>query len=215
LIDFVFLLEESNRPGPSPIAFGTNGMSGSRRDAAVAIDRITLGIEDGSVMSFSSMDLLSLTAKVLESVAVVVDTLRTCQRYAARLRIVDLSTASLHTDCATIRLGLRQIENMMGRDRGKTLEDRFEAYVLEEYDGVLQACRLPFSILNIHLEQLEIDEVKDLDRRQLTIKLQSLWRHQQMDMICHNIAGLARAINILSTAFQSYVVSIFFCRMTY
>ena len=152
------------------------------------------------------MDPITLTSSVLAGVSRATDTLRSCQRYAARFKIADLSVASLHTECSTIRLGLRQIKKLITSDGNNTIEDRFEAYVLEEYDGVLQACCLPFSILNAHLESLELTQVKGMSQNTFTVKLQSVWSHPQMDNISQNIIGLARAIGILCLAFQSYVV---------
>lgn len=167
--------------------------------------RTAFSIDGVSMTSTAFTDPLTLTTSVLVAVTRAVDTLRSCQRYAARLKIADLSIASLHTECSTIRLSLHQIKSLMTRDGDKALEDRFEAYVLEEYDDVLQACCLPFSVLNRHLGNLGFTQMNEMDRSTFKTKLQSIWVNQQMEMISQHIGGLARAINILCTAFQSYV----------
>lgn len=168
--------------------------------------RDAFSIEDLSITDTTMMDPLSFTTSVLAAVTQTADTLRSCQRRAARLRIADLSIASLHTECSTIRLRLNQIQSLMLRSGEKQLEDRFEAYVLNEYDDLLQACCLAFSILNRRLESLGITQMTDMDRETLREKLHDMWAYSQMEMICHTIGSLARAIGILSSAFQSYVL---------
>jgi hypothetical protein len=93
----------------------------------------------------------------------------------------------------------------MTRNGSETVEDRFEAFVLEQYDDVLQACYILFSILNRHLERLGVAQADDLNRIAYKSKLQSIWAFPQMEMICQNISGLARAVDVLCSAFQSYV----------
>ena len=167
--------------------------------------RDAFSIEDLSISDSTMMDPLSFTTSVLAAVTQTADTLRSCQRRAARLRIVDLSIASLHTECATIRLRLNQIQSLIMRDGEKQLEDRFEAYVLNVYDDLLQACCLPFSILNRHLESLGITQMEEVDRITFRGKLHEFWACSQMEMIFQTIGSLARAIGILYSAFQSYV----------
>lgn len=78
---------------------------------------------------------------------------------------------------------------------------------MEEYVGVLQACYFSFSIFNRLMEKLGFQEIMHLNQASLTSKIQSLSSHTQMDMIIQSIAGLARAMNVLSMAFQSYETS--------
>ena len=167
--------------------------------------RDAFSIEDLSITDTTMMDPLSFTISVLAAVSQTADTLRSCQRHAAGLRMADLSIASLHTECSTIRLRLNQIQSLILRGGENKLEDRFEAYVLNEYDDLLQACCLPFSLLNRHLASLGITQMKEMDRITLRGKLHDIWAYSQMEMICHTIGSLARAIGILSSAFQSYV----------
>jgi hypothetical protein len=172
-------------------------------------NRLTLSIKGMSVMSAALMDPLARTTSVLAAVTRTSNTLQVCQRYAAHFKIADLSMASLRAECSTIRLGLHQIKSLITRDVDNALESRFEAYVLEEYEGVLQACSLPFSVLNGHLENLGLAQMKEISRSDFTTKLRLVWSHKQMDAICQNIRGLTGAISILCTAFQSYVLQSF------
>jgi hypothetical protein len=158
------------------------------------LDQLSLKLEDVS------------TIGVLEEVTRFANTLRSCQRYIARCPMADLSITSLYTGCSTIRLQLSQIRNQVFRDGGNAPNDRFEPYILEEYQSVLEACSICFVILNRHLGSLGLIKVEEMSKRALLKQLKSLWDRQQMEIISQTIIGLARAIRVLYSAFISYVV---------
>ena len=176
---------------------------------STSLNRDVVSMDGTSIATTIMMDPLAFTETVLAAVTRAATTLRLCQRHAAHLRIADLSVASLHTDCSTIRLRLNDIKKSAFHEGADLLVERFEGYILEEYDNLLQACCLPFSILNKHLDELGLNQAQDMDRGVLKTNLQGIWAYPQMELICQNIRGLARAIDILGSAFRSYVLQCF------
>jgi hypothetical protein len=121
--------------------------------------------------------------------------------------MVDLSVVSLHTECSTIRFQLNWIEKLIFRDR-----DRFEAYLLEEYQSLLEACSISFFVLNKHFEGLGLTKVETMPQDTVIEQVKLLWEHRQMDIVSQSIIGQARAIGVLFHAFTSFVIhlTIFF-----
>lgn len=169
------------------------------------MNKDAFGLEEISLTSASSLDLQTFTGTVLSLVTSATAILRSCLKYAARLKVTDLSMTSLLAECITVNVGLRQIEGTIHRDRGKLPEDRFEEYILQQYDNMLHACYPLFYILKTRLEKSGLAQMESMDKISFTAKLQSAWDRNQSNVLHQSISGLARAINILSTAFQSYV----------
>lgn len=155
------------------------------------MDRFSINIDDVS------------TTSVLEAVTRSADTLRACQRHLARFHMADLSVASLHTECSNIRFQLNRIQKLMVRNGG-----RFESYVLEEYQSLLEACSISFFVLNRHFEALGLVKVGDMTQQMAVEQVKLLWEHQQMDVVTQSIIGQGRAIGVLFNAFASFVVHI-------
>lgn len=158
-------------------------------DFVEVLNRFSVCIEDIS------------TASVLEAVTQSADTLRACQRHLARFHMMDLSLASLHTECSTIRFQLNRIGKLIYRDR-----ERFEADILEEYQCLLEACSISFFVLNKHFEALNLTQAGNMAQQTLVDQVKLLWEHQQIDIVSKSIISQARAIGVLFHAFASFVV---------
>ena len=151
------------------------------------------------------MDPLSITTGVLTLVVRGISAVQSCQNYVTKYKIADLSIASVRTECSSIRIALLQIQRLISQDPHRPAEDRFEEYLLEEYQAVLGACSLTFSILHERLTALGVDGLNQRNGSDFGSKLRYMWNESQMEMVRQNIRGQAIAISLLLTAFQSYV----------
>jgi hypothetical protein len=115
--------------------------------------------------------------------------------------MADLSIASLHTECSNIRFQLNRIQNLILRNG-----DRFESYVMEEYQSLLEACSISFFVLNRHFEALGLTMVGKMTQQTVVEQVKLLWEHRQMEIVSHSIIGQARAIGVLFNAFASFVI---------
>ena len=78
--------------------------------------------------------------------------------------------------------------------------DAEDSFVLEEYEGVLSACSLTFSILKERLTKLN---VQDLNESSFKSKFNAVWNEDEMNLLRQNIQSPAVAINLLLSAFQA------------
>lgn len=197
----------STLPRPSRVAYARDNarlfIGNVVNDVSTGIDRYAVSIDGFSMTSATGTALLTFTTAVLAVVTEAANWLCSCQSHAAKLKIADLSIIALYTECSAIRLELKQIENLMLREGDEVIEARVEAYLVEELQNWLQACCVLFSIMNQHFAKLGLAELSDTDRGVFKAHLQSIWTFPQMDLICQNVQSSARAIGILSAAFQS------------
>jgi hypothetical protein len=152
------------------------------------------------------MDPLSITTGVLTLVTRSIGAIQTCQTYATKYKLADLSIASVRTECAAIRVALLQTQNLIPRKQskdGKQVPQQFEQYVLEEYEAVLSACSLTFSLLNERLESMGLNGLNARNESDAASKLRYMWNEATMETIVQNITRQATAINLLLMAFQS------------
>lgn len=154
------------------------------------------------------MDPLTITTSVLTLVTRSISAVQTCQAYAAKYQIADLSIAAIRTECASIRIALLQIQNLIAQSHGRNVQHQVEAYVLEEYETVLSACSLTFSLLSEKLESLGFNGLNERHESDVVSKLNFVWKGSTMESIRQSIRGQAIAITLLLTAFQSCVSSI-------
>ncbi|KAF4632016.1 hypothetical protein G7Y89_g6114 [Cudoniella acicularis] len=151
----------------------------------------------------ATMDPLSITTSVLSIVGHSINAVQSCQNYATKYNLAGLSIAALRTECSSIRVALLQIHSLIIRDPDRDARDRFEEYVLEEYNAVLGACSLTFAILNERLEGMGLGGLDKKNTSDFSSKWKYMWNESQMDTIRQGIRGQALAINLLLTAFQS------------
>ncbi|CZR58515.1 uncharacterized protein PAC_08407 [Phialocephala subalpina] len=149
------------------------------------------------------MDPFSITTGVLTLVTRSISAVQTCTTFATKYQLSDLSIAALRTECASIRVAPLQIQNLIPRNDGNDIRQPFEQYVLEEYDAVLSACSLTFSLLNERLESLGLNGLNARNESDTASNLRFLWTEPTMETIRQGIRGQAVAITLLLTAFQS------------
>jgi hypothetical protein len=173
-----------------------NHLESSRQDV-FSIDSISMN-------TTAYTDLLSVTDKTISLVTRIAESLRSCQRQAARLRIADLAIAGLHTECSAIRVAFHRIRKILTETNDEEIHDRFDAYILEEYENITQVSNILFRLIGTNLRKFDINDGKASDRDLFKTSLQKLWRNEQMEMASQQIGRLSRGIDILCSAFQSY-----------
>lgn len=149
----------------------------------------------------SDTDFAALTSKFLALVIQVLDLLRTCQKHAAKQRVVDPSIASLHAPCMTICFKLKAIQRAIRSVGDGSLNEVYESYVLEEYEHVLQTSRLPFSSLKSRLQAIEPSLFPP--NAAYRAVLHQFSNDPKVELIGHYLQTRARAIELLSSAFEN------------
>lgn len=157
-------------------------------------------------------DPLSITVGVVGLVAQSVKAVKTVQKYFNKYRIADLTIASTCTECSTIRVALLQIQDLLTQNKptsqrgdSKAAKDGFTAYAPEEYEAVLGACSIAFSVLNERLVEMNVRSLDKNNESSVKAKFKAVWNDDEMNMLRQNIRGQAIAINLLLSAFQAYV----------
>jgi hypothetical protein len=152
-------------------------------------------------------DPLSITIGVVSLVAQSIKAVQTIQTYVSKYKIANLSIAAMCTECSTIRVALLQIQDLLTQSKFSLqadVEDSFAAYVLEEeYERVLSACSLTFSILNERLTKLNLQSFDKNYESSFKSKFNAVWNEDEMNLLRQNIQGQAVAINLLLSAFQA------------
>jgi len=151
------------------------------------------------------MDPLSITVSVLSLVGRSITTIQTCQRYASKYQDAELSMSSLRTECSAINLALSQIQRLITRDQRRNLKDRFEDYVLVEYESVLTGYQLVFTTFNARASELGLDKDDNLKEATFWEKVKYVWNEPQMESLRGGISGQANAVGILLSVFQALV----------
>jgi hypothetical protein len=151
------------------------------------------------------MDPLSITMGVLTLVTRSIAAVQTCQTYATRYQLADLSIAATRTECASIRIALLQISNLITQNHGRNVQHQVEEYVLEEYEAVLSACSLTFALLSQKLESLGFNGLNEGNECDVVSKLNFVWKEPTMESIRQSIRRQAIAVTLLLTAFRSCV----------
>jgi len=131
----------------------------------------------------AEMDPLSITTGVLTIVIRTIGVIQSCSDYASKYSISDLAIASMRTECSSIRVALLQIQNLVSREPNRSPEERFESYLLIEYEAVLGACSQTFSILNTRLAQIGLDRLNDQNEAAFSSKLRYMWKESQIDTL--------------------------------
>jgi hypothetical protein len=101
----------------------------------------------------------SLTSGVVSLVAQSIKSVQTLQSYIGKYKLADLSVNSTRTECSAIRVALLQIQELLAqKDCGAktSSKDSFASYAIEEYEGVISACSIAFSVLNECLTELNV-----------------------------------------------------------
>lgn len=78
-----------------------------------------------------TMDPLSITTGVLTLVTRSIGAVQICQTYVAKYQLGGLSIAAVRTECASIRIALLQIQNLISLNSGKQVRRDFEQLVLD------------------------------------------------------------------------------------
>src|ERR1700761_8108154 len=106
---------------------------------------------------------LSIATAVLGAVAQTIQSIQKVQSYFSKYQIADLTIAATRTECSTIRVALLQIQNLLAHGKALTTspaatngigESALSAF--EEYEAVLGACSITFSVLNERLAELDV-----------------------------------------------------------
>lgn len=79
--------------------------------------------------------------------------------------------------------------------------------MLEEYQAVLLACSLTFSLLNERLESMRLNGLNARNESDAASKLRYMWNEAMIETIVQNITRQATAVNLLLTVFQSETIS--------
>jgi hypothetical protein len=151
-------------------------------------------------------DPFSLTSGVVGLVAQSIKSVQTIQNYVSRYKLADISVNSTRTECSAIRIALSQIQELLVQKDGGTdtgAKDSFASYATEEYEGVLSACSIAFSVLNERLAELNVYGVDKYNESTFISKLNAVWNDEEMNILRQSIRGQAIAINLLLTAFQA------------
>jgi hypothetical protein len=151
------------------------------------------------------MDPVSATVKALSLVSRSISIIQACQRYASKYQDAELSMTSLRTECSAINLALSQIKRLIVRDQRRNLKDRFEDYVLVEYESVLTGCQLVFTTFNERISELGLDNENNLKEATFWEKVKYVWNEPQMELLRGGISGQANAVGILLSVFQASV----------
>lgn len=151
-------------------------------------------------------DPFSLTRGIVGLVSQSIKSVQTIQSYISRYKLADLSVNSTRTECSTIRIALLQIQDLLvqkdsGTDTGA--KDSFASYATEEYESVLSACSIAFSVLNERLTELNVYSVDKYNESTFISKFNAVWNDDEMNILRQSIRGQAIAINLLLTAFQA------------
>lgn len=155
-------------------------------------------------------DPVSIAAGVVGLVAQSIKAAQTVQTYFGKYRIADLSIASTCTECSAIRIALLQIQDLLTQNKSTSqadAKDSFTAYAFKEYEGVLGACSVTFSVLNERLTELNVQSLDKNSESSFKSKLKAVWNDDEMNLLRQNIRGQAIAINLLLSAFQASVLS--------
>ena len=153
---------------------------------------------------------LSIATAVLGAVAQTIQSIQKVQSYFSKYQIADLTIAATRTECSTIRVALLQIQNLLAHGKALTTspaatngigESALSAF--EEYEAVLGACSITFSVLNERLAELDVYGINNSGKSSAKAKLKALWNDDEMNLLRQNIRGQATALNLLLTAFQA------------
>lgn len=151
-------------------------------------------------------DPFSLTAGVIGLVAQSIKSVQTIQNYISRYKLSDLSITSTCVECSAIRVALQQIRDLLAQNAfgaAAGSEGSSASYAIEEYEGVLSACSLAFSVLNERLTELNVLGLETYNESTLISKLKAVWNDDEMNILRQNIRGQAVAINLLLSPFQA------------
>jgi hypothetical protein len=152
------------------------------------------------------MDPLSITTGVIGLVSQGIGSVQTIQSYITKYKLVDLSVTSTRTECSAIRIALLQIQELLAQNKlgaKAGARDSFTSYAIEEYESVLSACSIAFSVLNERLAELNMHGLDKYNEGTFKSKLNAVWNDGEMNMLRQNIRGQAIAINLLLSAFQA------------
>ena len=151
-------------------------------------------------------DPFSITVGVVGLVVQSIKAVQSLQNYVSKYRIADLSIATTRTECSTIRIALLQIQDLLIQNKSASQvdhSDSFGAYALGEYEDVLSACSIAFSVLNERLTELNVASLDKNNESSFRSKLIAVWNDDEMNVLRQNIRGQAIAINLLLSAFQA------------
>ena len=121
---------------------------------------------------------------------------------------IEFTIASIRTQCSCVGFVLSEIRNILSLHQNKPFHLDPGTRLREQFDFVLGACLVAFSILKARLDKLFGND-HDANR-QLSIieKLKLVGNQQEMKDLLQNIQGQAFAVNLLLSAFQTYVYSL-------
>lgn len=151
------------------------------------------------------MDPLSITTGVLSVVGQSIKLFQTINGYVNKYKIAELSIASTRITCSTIQLALLKLQDLLIQNQSTAQtdsEDSF-AFAIQEYEGVLSACSVAFSLLNQRLTELNIEDLNKHSKSTFTSKFRAVWNDDEMRMVREHVQNQAVAISLLLATFQA------------
>ena len=129
----------------------------------------------------------------------------TCNGLLSKYKNAPQILASIRTECATIKTALSYVDWLVKRDT-KLLSSQLKAHspLAETLDVALTGCAVTFSLLDIELQKL-YDKSKDQDGYKWKDKMRYVWDEDRAKNILDHMRGLHNAVNLVLTAFQTYV----------
>lgn len=115
----------------------------------------------------------------------------------------DLTVVSLRTQCSCIDFALLEIQDLLVEDPRTTDRLTSEGRLGKNFDFVLGACHLTFSLLNEQLGTLVVVAQNEYGQMRTRDKLKSMWNSQEMKDLRNNVQGQAMAVNLLLTTLQA------------
>ncbi|KAL9110469.1 MAG: hypothetical protein Q9227_005013 [Pyrenula ochraceoflavens] len=100
-------------------------------------------------------------------------------------------------------IALQEIQDILVEDPGTTKRLTSDNRLAKNFDFVLGACHLAFSVLNESVSKLVDVAQNEYGQMHTKDKLKTMWNNQEMEDLRNNIQGQAMAVNLLLTTLQA------------
>lgn len=98
---------------------------------------------------------------------------------------------------------MQEIQDIIVEDPETTERLTSDGRLAKNFDFVLGACHLAFSLLNENLSKLVDVAQNEYGQMHAKDKLKSMWNNREMKDLRNNIQGQAMAVNLLLTTLQA------------
>ena len=133
--------------------------------------------------------------------------LQTYTGFQSSYGAIELTIASMKTQCSCMGIVLSEIRYLLTHDESKISYLQLGTHLREQFDFVLGACLVVFAILREKLDRLIGDEKPVRRHISMMEKLKLVWNQQEMKDLLQNIQGQAFAVNLLLSALQTSAIA--------